>query len=411
MGQAKIVAIIGGGASGLAAAIAAARVGAAVTIYERGARVGRKLLATGNGRCNLTNRQASAAHYHGAAPEFVEPALMRYPVEDTLDFFDSLGVMAVEEEAGKLYPRSLQASAVLDVLRLECERLAVEVLCDCEVTAIHPLRQGGFTLQYQGGSGYAQSVIVAAGGAASASLGGCDWGYRLLEALGHQRTAIQPAIVQLKCDTQLTKGLNGVKVDAFVTLYHQGQSVAKQTGEVLFTEYGLSGPPILWLSTVAARLLSGKGTVTVGLDVAPDVTEAELVALLTQRAEARPDWALEYFTVGMFHKRLGQIAMKAAGIAPLSRAAGTLSQPELAALAAQLKDWRIMVRDTNGLKQAQVTAGGIETAGFDADTMASRLVPGLYACGEVLDIDGECGGYNLQWAWSSGRLAGEMAAT
>lgn len=405
----KVIAIIGGGAAGLAAAITAARLGAQVTIYERGARVGRKLLATGNGRCNLTNRQAEVSHYHGQAPEFVRAALERYPVEETLDFFDSLGVLSVEEDGGKCYPRSLQAAAVLDALRLECERLGVETICDCEITRIQPLKGGGFTLRTADGTYYAQSVIVAAGGAASAPLGGCEAGYQLLEALGHRRTALRPAIVQLKCDTKATKALNGIKIQAVVTL-RQGESIlAQESGELLFTEYGLSGPPIMQLSTIATRHLGGKQKLTLAIDTIPEMTEEALTALLHRRVQQRPQMLLENFTVGLLNKRLGQITLKACGVAPLSRTADSLTDAELAGYAALLKDWRVDLYDTNGLRQAQVTAGGIVTADFDSHTMASRLVPGLYACGEVLDIDGDCGGYNLQWAWSSGRLAAASA--
>ncbi len=409
MAQKKIIlAVIGGGAAGLAAAVTAARLGAQVTVYERGARVGRKLLATGNGRCNLTNRQAAPKYYHGQEPDFVQPALARFPVAETIAFFDSLGVMVVEEDGGKCYPRSLQAAAVLDALRLECERLGVEMVCDCEITRLQPLK-GGFNLYSATGVFYAQKVIVAAGGAASAPLGGCEAGYQLLAALGHRRTGLHPAIVQLKCDAKATKALNGIKIQAMVTLREDEKRLGQESGEVLFTDYGLSGPPILQLSSLATRHLGGKKQLTVGLDVFSDMTEAALGELLSQRAAARPEMLLENFTVGMLNKRLGQITLKECGIAPLSRQAGSLTQAEIARYAALLKDWRLVVRDTNGLRQAQVTAGGVETSGFDSCTMASRLVSGLYACGEVLDIDGDCGGYNLQWAWSSGRLAAESA--
>ena len=251
---------------------------------------------------------------------------------------------------------------------------------------------------------------MAAGGAASAALGGTTAGYDLLQALGHRRTALAPAIVQLKCDTSFTRALSGSKLDARVTLYDGGQRAAETAGEVLFTDYGLSGPPVLLLSSVATRLLQRKRTVSVALDVVPEFDLHTLEALLRERVQARPDMLLENFTVGMLHKRLGQATLKACGIAPLSRTAQSLSDDELARYAVLLKDWRIPVRDTNGLKNAQVTAGGLDTRDFDAQTMASRLVPGLYAAGEVLDIDGDCGGYNLQWAWSSGCLAGYQAA-
>lgn len=402
------VIIVGGGASGLTAAIeAAGQLGPGqVLLLERGPRVGKKLLATGNGRCNLSNRQAGLSHYHGRDPGFVLPALRRFPVKSTLDFFYKFGLVTVEEENGKLYPRSLQASAVLDLLRMEAERLGVETRCDREVTEVRP--QKGRFLVTAGEETFAgQTVILAAGGAASSGLGGCELGYALLEKLGHRRTPLLPAIVQLKADTTHIRPLAGTKVDGVVTL--PGKSPAQQVGEILFTDYGISGPPVMSLSSLVTRRLAA-GPVTLFLDLAPDLQEERLLRLLSGRKQARPDKTLEVFLVGLFPKRVGQCALKAAGILPLSRTAGSLSPRELETLARQLKHWPVTITGTNGMKNAQVTAGGIETAGFDPETMESRLVPGLYGCGEVLDIDGDCGGYNLQWAWSSGRLAGSSAA-
>ena len=240
-------------------------------------------------------------------------------------------------------------------------------------------------------------------------MGGSEAGYKLLETLGHRRTAIRPAIVQLRGDNSVTKALDGIKIQAVVTLRDGENPLAQEAGEVLFTDYGLSGPPIMQLSSTATRHLDGPSHLTAGLDLVPEYSEDELGTLLHQRAQERPQMLLENFTVGMLNKRLGQITLKASGIAPLSRRAESLTALEIARYTALLKDWRIAIRETNGLRQAQVTAGGIATADFDRHTMASRLVNGLYACGEVLDIDGDCGGYNLQWAWSSGRLAAASA--
>ena len=411
--MAEILAIIGGGASGLAAAIQAAILlrqkdrDASVVILERGQRVGRKLLATGNGRCNLSNRQTSPDHYHGADPGFVREAFRRFPVKSNLDFFYKMGLLTVEEEDGKLYPRPLQASAVLDVLRMEAERLGVETRCGAEVLSLRR-QKGGFLLETAEGTLFARAVIVAAGGEASAPLGGCDSGYRLLSALGHRITERRPAIVQLKTDVTFTKPLAGMKLDGLVTL--SGKEPVSRFGEILFTEYGISGPPVMTLSSLVTRRLGGGKEVSLTLDLLPDLEEERLRKILSGRASARPERRLEEFFTGLIPKRLGQCALKAEGIVPLSRTADTLTPGELTALCRRLKGWKLTVTGHNGMKNAQVTAGGAETAGFFPDTLESRLAPGLFACGEVLDIDGDCGGYNLQWAWSSGRLAGEGAA-
>ena len=402
----RTIAVIGGGASGLVAAITAAQCGAMVTIYERSERVGRKLLATGNGRCNLSNRQASVDFYHGHQPDFVQPALVQYSVTETLSFFEQLGIMTVEGEDGKLYPRSLQAGTVLDALRLACDHLGVVTRCGCEITAITPAKRG-FMLKSTAGQWQAERVIVACGGAAAADLGGTDSGYRLLQRLGHHCSAIYPAIVQLKTDTLVTKALNGIKTNALVSLYQGDQVIRQIYGEVLFADYGLSGPPILSLSSLAVRLLGQ--ALYISLDLFPETTFAELYQLLQNRRNLLGWLTLEDFISGMINKRLGQTAIKSAGLTPLSRRVGSLTNDELTRLTAILKDCRFAIKDTKGLKQAQVTAGGILTKDFDSRSLASKIVDGLYACGEVLDIDGECGGYNLQWAWSSGRLAGQCA--
>lgn len=403
------IAVIGGGAAGLMAAITAAnalKTSGKVVIFERGQRVGRKLLATGNGRCNLSNRNTSPEHYHGADPDFVRSAFKKFSVKSNLDLFYKMGLLTVEEEEGKLYPRSLQAAAVVDILRLEAELAGVTTLCETEVTAVRP-RKGGFSLETAGGSFSARTVILAAGGEASASLGGTDSGYRLLSALGHKITDRKPAIVQLQTDVTHTKALSGLKIDGIVTI--TGKEPVSRFGEILFTDYGISGPPVMTLSSLVVRRLGGGKTVTLSLDLMPDMEPERLRKILSGKASSRPDRKLEDYLTGLLPKRIGQAALKAAGIAPLSRTAASLSPAETDALCRQLKDWKIVVTGHNGMKNAQVTAGGAETAGFYPDTLASKKVPGLFACGEVLDIDGDCGGYNLQWAWSSGRLAAESA--
>lgn len=406
------IAIIGGGASGLIAAIAAAnalqKAGSTekVVVFERGQRVGRKLLATGNGRCNLSNRNASPDHYHGADPDFVRSAFKRFSVKSNLDMFYKMGMLTVEEEEGKLYPRSLQAAAVVDILRLEAEQAGVETRCETDVTAIRK-QKNGFSLETSAGSCMAKTVILAAGGEASASLGGTDSGYRLLSSLGHKITERKPAIVQLQTDTTFTKALSGLKIDGVVTI--TGKEPVGRFGEILFTDYGVSGPPVMTLSSLVVRRLGGGKTVTLSLDLMPDMEFERLRKVLSGKASSRPERKLEDYLTGILPKRIGQSALKAAGIAPLSRTAGSLTSVETEALCRQLKDWKITVTGHNGMKNAQVTAGGAETASFYPDTLESKKVPGLFACGEVLDIDGDCGGYNLQWAWSSGRLAAESA--
>ena len=409
------IAVIGGGASGMAAAIEGAGIlgPGRVLLLERGARAGRKLLATGNGRCNLSNRFAEPSRYHGADPQFVKPAFARFSVEENLRFFEKMGLMSVEEEAGKLYPMPLQAAAVLDVLRLELDRRGVTLLTGTEVTGIRT-GKGGFVLSCRTEEGEtffrAGKVIVACGGEASAGLGGCDSGYQLLQSLGHTITRRLPAIVQLKADVKAVKGLSGSKFDAVLTLLDRGKPVQIERGELLFTDYGVSGPPVMQLSGAAVRILEGKRTATLLVDFLPEMTEEQLSPLLFQRRKLLKSRRLEDFMTGFVPKRLGQAILKLAGAAPLSREAGSLSEEEIRGCAGLLKALPLLLTASNGMKNAQVTQGGAVTAEFDPRSMESKRVPGVYATGEVLDIDGDCGGFNLQWAWSSGRLAGESAA-
>ena len=402
------VVILGGGASGMAAALSALENPVnRVTLIERQARLGRKLLTTGNGRCNLTNRNASPAHYHGGDRDFCRYALETFPVEETLAWFAEMGLETVTEPDGRVYPRSNMANSVLDVLR--CALTAQPRLTlRAGAPAVGVKQKGGsFAVTLENGETMtAQALILAAGGAAGSKVGGVMDGYRLGKSLGHHRTALYPALVQLRTDPAYPRALKGVKAQAVITLERQGLALAREEGEILFTEYGVSGPAIFQLSRHAAT--GGEG-LTLALDLWPERTEEEIHVWLArrcgmERAEAMP---CEQVFVGALHNRLGQMLVKYAGV---DRTADCRSctAADIAELARACKRMVLPVAGTCGFDQAQVTAGGLVTDEFDPRTLESRLVPGLYACGEVLDIDGDCGGFNLQWAWSSGRLAGQL---
>lgn len=396
------VLVIGGGASGMMAALTAAEdLENQVTLLERQSRVGRKLLATGNGRCNLTNLNAGPDRYHGQNPAFVRHALAQFSVEDTLAFFRSLGLLTTAEASGRVYPFSDQANSVVDVLRFALERQGVAVRCGCEVLSLGK-KARGYSVKTAGEAFYGDKVIVACGGAAGGKLGGTDLGYRLLKSMGHSMTELRPSLVQLKTGSA-TRALKGVRADAGLTLKRDGSAVATTAGEVQFTEFGVSGPAAFEVSREAAQ---GGGLVLL-LDLLRPWSETEVLALLAQKRQSAPEQPLEDFLTGMVHNRLGRVALTAAGL-DLTRQAGSLPDQALAELARSLKHFALPVTGVLGLDQAQVTAGGILTAEFRPDTLESRLCPGLFAAGEVLDIDGDCGGFNLQWAWSSGRIAGKL---
>ena len=395
------VCVIGGGAAGMLAALTAAENGHRVLLLERQSRVGRKLLATGNGRCNLSNYHVSPAHYHGGAG-FCDFALSQFDVGETLQYFASLGLLTVSEASGRIYPMSNMAGSVLDVLRYALERPEIDLQTGQTVTAVRKMPEG-FSVKTETDTFSARCLILAAGGAAGSKVGGGMDGYRLAKSLGHHRTALYPSLVQLKTDPTYPRALKGVKAQCGISICRGSQVLARNSGEVLFTEYGVSGPAIFDLSRSVS---AGGSDLTCLLNFFPDWEEAEVLHWLSQRQAAMATHEASTLLTGSCHTRLGQMICKSAGFTN-QRAAG-LTRDDLRRIAGQATHFALPITGTCGFDQAQVTAGGLDTSEFDPRTLQSRLVPGLYACGEVLDIDGDCGGYNLQWAWSSGRLAGKL---
>lgn len=430
MSEASLVAqvvIVGGGAAGLMAAIAAASAWRdstgskplnavdPVILLEKLDRVGKKLLTTGNGRCNLSNESTDLTHYHGQDPDFAKPALTSFSVSQTLAFFREIGLPCRTEEKGKIFPYSLQASAVLDILRQTAERLGVRTLTGFAVSRIARSGSGG-GYRLSAGDGRqvdAARVIVATGGLAAPGMG-CDGsGYALMERFGHKRTELFPALVQIRTETSLVRGLAGIKFDGTARAVCGGSILGEAEGEILFTEYGLSGPPMLDLSRVVAETLmhAGQPAVNILLDFLPDMKKSELNAWLTYRQQIDPNLELSEYLTGLIIKKLGQALLKRLldGRATLASPVSLLTSDDISRLAELLKSLPIRAVGTRDWTQAQVTAGGLSTDGFSAESLESRMAAGLYAAGEILDIDGDCGGFNLQWAWSSGWISGHHA--
>ncbi len=393
------IGIIGAGASGMAAALAAAEnPEVEVLVLERQSRVGRKLLATGNGRCNLTNLHALEGGYHGESPDFSKEALTRFSPEETLAWFRSLGLYTVAEPSGRVYPYSDQANSVVDVLRLAMDKPNITLVTGFTVEKIRREPEG-FTLSSREDSYFCDKVIVACGGLAGSKLGGTMSGYQLLGKLGHRSTRLRPALVQIKCGWGGVVGLKGVRANCHVKILRDDHVFAQSTGELQFTEMGLSGPVIFEISR---DVCFGKGDWKARLDFLPEMSQEELEEMLLERQQR--NFPMEELLTGILHNRLGRVLTKAAGIG--GRQAGELTREEIAQVCRTVKAFAIPLTEPLGMDSAQVTAGGVLTENFDPQTLESCLVPGLYACGEVLDVDGDCGGYNLQWAWSSGRTAG-----
>ena len=400
------IAVIGGGASGMMAAITARKSGKEVIILERKDRILKKVLITGNGRCNITNVNANISNYFGKNISSVENILNSFNPQDTMDFFNGLGIICNEENRGKVYPLSGQASSVVDALRFEAERLGIRIETEFYVRKIE---KEGFKFKIYSEDRKkieAGRVIIAAGGQSYPELGSNGSGFELAKELGHSVTRLSPSIVQLKTEKNQVKGLQGIKTDAAVTAYGDNKKICTYDGELLFTDYGISGNVVFNISFVMPLYKN----VEFEIDFMEKFDYNELYEILKERKKIMSHLTMENYFNGMINKKLGQFLSKISGIEKLSKPVKDLNDSEIRKLCTVLKKYRIKILDTTGFKNAQVTAGGVSLDEVNSETLESKIVKGLYFSGEVLDVYGECGGFNLQWAWASGYIAGKNVA-
>lgn len=400
------IAVIGGGASGLMAAITAKKSGKEVIILERKDRILKKVLITGNGRCNITNVNANISNYFGKNISSVENILNRFTPQDTMDFFNELGIICDEENRGKVYPLSGQASSVVDALRFEAERLGIKIETEFYVRKIE---KDGFKFRIYSEDRKkieAGRVILAAGGQSYPELGSNGSGFELAKELGHSVTKLSPSIVQLKTEKHQVKGLQGIKTDVAVTAYGDNKKICTYDGELLFTDYGISGNVVFNISFVMPLYKN----VEFEIDFMEKFDYNELYEMLKERKRILSHLTMENYFNGMINKKLGQFLSKVSGIEKLSKPVKDLNDSDIRKLCTVLKKYRVKILETTGFKNAQVTAGGVSLDEVNTETLESKIVKGLYFSGEVLDVYGECGGFNLQWAWASGYIAGENSA-
>ena len=397
------IAIIGGGAAGIMAAIAAASNGADVTIYEKNDRVGKKILATGNGRCNLTNIYADVENYHGENIELINHIIDKYWVSDTLEFFERLGLIYKVEDEGKVYPYSNHASSVLDVLRFQLEKLNVKIVFGFEVKDVKKTGNGFSLVSYKSEKATADKVIFTTGGKASPASGSNGSGYPILEKFGHTVTKLFPSLVQIKLKSNELNKLNGIKIDGTITAKLECGDI-KKSGEILFTDYGISGPATFSISRYAGERPECKFI----LDLMPEYSYEDLLRILKNHRDIMR--TVDELFVGVLNKRIGQAMVKSATPIKMNEDIKKLSDKDLENIAALVKGYEVISEGTMSWNNAQVTAGGVRFLEFNPETLESKLVPGIYVAGEVLDVDGDCGGFNLQWAWSSGFVAGGSAS-
>ncbi|MCH5323650.1 MAG: aminoacetone oxidase family FAD-binding enzyme [Eubacterium sp.] len=395
------IAIIGGGASGLAAAIAAAECkSVSVTVFERLPRVGKKILSTGNGRCNLSNEKKSHNCYNG------DTKFLSYicNVPDAKEFFLKLGLLTKTDTDGRIYPHSMAASSVLDALRHKAEASGVKLICDCRIDGI--AKNGNvFVLTAEEKTYYAESVIISTGGKAAPSLGSDGDGYSFAKSFGHTVTKLYPALAPLRTDINKVKALKGLRAAAKASLLIDGKCAAVQKGEVQFSDGALSGICIFNLSALAAENI---GHCEISLDLAPEYDNQALYNILSSVKALRSHLPCEELLTGLFHKRIGQQILKTAGIR-FDTPCSSIDQESIKKITGIIKDMRFPVTGVSDWSLAQTTSGGIPVDEIN-DNFKSAIVDGLFFCGEILNICGQCGGYNLDWAWKSGITAGEAAA-
>lgn len=397
--------IVGGGASGLFAAINAKDLGLDVAIIESNDRVGKKILTTGNGRCNISNNTISFPffNYHSENSGFFIKALSSLSVEDTKNIFLSLGLPIIELKNGKLYPKSLQASSVVDILRLALEDRSIPLYTECKVKSIHKDKKFKLSTSNEDKKLFTcNKLILACGGKSAVKTGSDGTGYNLAKSLGHSIINTTPGIVQLKLNSPYLKSISGVKFDGFATLLVDDEPIRKEFGEILFTDYGISGPPILQLSGHASKALLNNKKVEILVDMMPEEDHKEIENFIECHFGLLSHRPVIDSLIGVINKKLIPTILKASNITNLHMPCYELTWEDKKNLINVLKSWKFTCVDTNGFNQAQVTIGGINTKEVNSETLESKLVKDLYFSGEILDVDGDCGGFNLQWAWSSG---------
>lgn len=402
------VAVIGGGAAGMMAAIQAAGAGAAVSLYEKNDRVGKKILSTGNGRCNFSNEAMGAEYYHGSGTALANGILSMFDVAQTKAFFSSLG-MRIRARDGYLYPASDQASTVLDLLRYELDRKRVKVHTGEAVQALSFDQNGKkFFVKCQGKNACYDAVILCCGGQAAPHTGSDGNGFRLAGKFGHRIVRTAPALAAMCCKESFYKQVAGVRCDAALTLRIEGQNACVERGELQLTDYGLSGIPAFQLCRTAAYALLDNKSVTVRVSFLPDFDEASCAAFFRERLSLHGEDEMDLFLTGIVNNKIKRLLLKLSGIRGTERAKD-VPQNAFRRLQELYLGLETTVTGTNGFDRAQVCAGGVDCSEVTKHLM-SKKQPGLYFAGEILDIDGLCGGYNLQWAWSSGAVAGWAAA-
>lgn len=391
------VIVIGGGASGLVAAIEAGKHFERVALLEKESRMGKKILATGNGKCNLTNINANIKDYSGSLCYGVKRLFSEYSPKDIIKYFENMGLVTYADEFGRVYPKCNQASAVLDTLRNNIRLNDIDEFTECKVTDI--VVGENFEIVTNNERFFSKRIIIACGGKSSPNLGSDGSMFEVIERLGHTFTEISPALCPIIVKSDIIKSLKGVRSKGKVSVLNKGKFVKSDIGEIQFTENSISG--------ICAFNLSGLIYDTVRVSLLPDMSKNEITLMLKNRREMLKELTVDNFLLSIFNNKISAVLLKKSNINSLNRRCADISNKEIQDLAHNINNLDFKTTGKNDFGRSQVTKGGIPSSEINIETMESLFIPNLYFCGEVLDIDGICGGYNLQFAFASGIKAGQ----
>jgi len=395
----KHMIIIGAGASGLIAAITNARAGLKVTLLEQNSKIGKKILVSGNGKCNIDNKYIDEKRFHSQNPQFVEDVLENYDFKVVEKFFTSIGLELVEGKEGKMFPMSLQSSSVVELLEYEAIKVGVDIYCDTKVIDINK-KDNIFTVKTTQGLKKCDKLLLALGSPAAPQLGGNDSGYAFATKMGHSLIKRHPSLVQLCSEESWVKDCAGVKVAGLAKLYANNQYIIEKKGDILFTNYGISGLAILDLSREVSIRLASYDYCELSLDLMPEYSKEKLTNLLTNRVLPNSNKPIKTWLQGVINKKLIHIILEQSK--SKAKEEQQLNRKEVGKLVYAIKNLKLSISDTKGFKGAEVSTGGIDTSEVNAHDMQSKIVPNLYFAGEILDVDGDRGGFNFHWAWTTG---------
>lgn len=396
--------IIGGGPAGMTAAIIARRNGLKVCIIEHQDRIGKKILSTGNGKCNITNMDIGPHCYNSNSKEDFFSVVKKFGPSDIITFFNGMGMLTMDKN-GYIYPRSEQASVVLDTLRFELEKLGVVIYTnakDAKITSAN----NGFKVKFGDTEITSNKLVLSCGSKCAPKTGSDGSGYVLASNFGHKIIKVIPALVQIICDENFYKELQGVRCNANLRVTVNNDTVVTEQGELQLTGYGISGIPVFQLSRTIKRLIDRKQSPVVYIDFVPEYSESQLIDFITNSVKNNGNSDITQMLSGIINKKIANVIVKECNIKPSSKCE-EIDSDQIKRIISKIKNFSTIPKDTNGFDNAQVCAGGVELLDVDLNTMESKLVKGLYFAGEILDVDGRCGGYNLTWAFASGKLAGD----